>query len=111
MSAAVASELERLGSERRREEHRGERPQGDRGPLLRLGRGEEAIAALKKAVHLMPALPDAWRALGDHYTALELREAADWVESYRTFWEKSFDRLDEYLKQLKADEEGKREKG
>jgi tetratricopeptide (TPR) repeat protein len=45
--------------------------------LGRLGRGEEAIAALKKAVHLMPALPDAWRALGDHYTALELREAAD----------------------------------
>jgi tetratricopeptide (TPR) repeat protein len=45
--------------------------------LGRLGRGEEAIAALKKAVHLMPGLPDAWRALGDHYTALELREAAD----------------------------------
>ena len=25
----------------------------------------------------MPAQPDAWRALGDHYTALEMREAAD----------------------------------
>jgi tetratricopeptide (TPR) repeat protein len=45
--------------------------------LGRLGRGEEAIEALKRAVFLMPALPDAWRALGDHYTALELREAAD----------------------------------
>ncbi len=45
--------------------------------LGRLGRGEEAIAALKRAVHLQPALPDAWRALGDHYTALEMREAAD----------------------------------
>lgn len=45
--------------------------------LGRLGRGEEAIAALKRAVHFRPALPDAWRALGDHYTALEMKEAAD----------------------------------
>jgi tetratricopeptide (TPR) repeat protein len=45
--------------------------------LGRLGRGEEAMAALKRAVHLKSALPDAWRALGDHYTALEMREAAD----------------------------------
>ena len=45
--------------------------------LGRLGRGEDAIAMLKRAVHLKPALPDAWRALGDHYTALEMREAAD----------------------------------
>ena len=28
-------------------------------------------------MHLKPELPDAWRALGDHYTALEMREAAD----------------------------------
>src|SRR6188768_3945131 len=26
-----------------------------------------------------------------------LREVADWVESYRRFWERSLDRLDEYL--------------
>ncbi len=45
--------------------------------LGRLGRGEEAIASLRRAVALKPALPDAWRALGDHYTALEMREAAD----------------------------------
>ena len=45
--------------------------------LGRLGRGEEAISSLKRAVSLRPALPDAWRALGDHYTALEMREAAD----------------------------------
>src|SRR3954468_3976993 len=29
-----------------------------------------------------------------------LREAADWVEQYRRFWEQSFDRLDEYLHEL-----------
>lgn len=28
-----------------------------------------------------------------------LREAAEWVEQYREFWEESFDRLDAYLKE------------
>jgi len=28
-----------------------------------------------------------------------LRDAADWVEQYRMFWEESFDRLDDYLKE------------
>ena len=27
-----------------------------------------------------------------------LRDAASWMESYRAFWEESFDRLDAYLK-------------
>src|SRR5688572_3232736 len=45
--------------------------------LGRLGRGDEAIERLRRAVYLRPAQPDAWRALGDHYTALEMREAAD----------------------------------
>ena len=45
--------------------------------LGRLSQGEAAIEALRRAVHLKPALPEAWRALGDHYTALEMREAAD----------------------------------
>lgn len=27
-----------------------------------------------------------------------LRDAADWMETYRQFWEESFDRLDVYLK-------------
>jgi tetratricopeptide (TPR) repeat protein len=45
--------------------------------LGRLGSGDEAIEVLRRAVHLKPAQPEAWRALGDHYTALEMREAAD----------------------------------
>ncbi len=45
--------------------------------LGRLGKGEEAIAALRRAVHFKPELDEAWRALGDHYSALEMREAAD----------------------------------
>ena len=31
-----------------------------------------------------------------------MREAADWMETYRVFWEESFDRLDEYLKTVTA---------
>jgi DNA-binding transcriptional ArsR family regulator len=34
-----------------------------------------------------------------------LREAADWVEQYRRFWEESFDRLDEYLRELQRKEQ------
>ena len=45
--------------------------------LGHLGQGEAAIAALRRAVHFKPELPDAWRALGDHYSALDMREAAD----------------------------------
>jgi DNA-binding transcriptional ArsR family regulator len=32
-----------------------------------------------------------------------LREVAEWVERYRRFWEGSFDRLDDYLKEMQAD--------
>lgn len=31
-----------------------------------------------------------------------LREAADWIEHYRRFWTESFDRLDDYLKEIQA---------
>ena len=33
-----------------------------------------------------------------------LKDAAHWVEHYRRFWEQSFDRLDDYLRTLKAKE-------
>jgi DNA-binding transcriptional ArsR family regulator len=36
--------------------------------------------------------------------AAPLRDAADWLERYRRFWEESFDRLDEYLRELKKKE-------
>jgi DNA-binding transcriptional ArsR family regulator len=38
-----------------------------------------------------------------------LKDVAEWVEYYRRFWEESFDRLDEYLRELKA-KEGKQRK-
>src|SRR5690349_19909849 len=36
--------------------------------------------------------------------AKPLREVSDWVEHYRRFWDESFDRLDEYLKELQEQE-------
>jgi DNA-binding transcriptional ArsR family regulator len=33
-----------------------------------------------------------------------LKIVADWVDEYRKFWEESFDRLEEYLKELQAKE-------
>jgi DNA-binding transcriptional ArsR family regulator len=36
--------------------------------------------------------------------AAPLREAADWVGHYRQFWEGSFDRLDDYLRELQRGE-------
>ena len=36
--------------------------------------------------------------------AAPLKEATDWMEQYRRFWEERFDRLEEYLKDLQAQE-------
>lgn len=36
--------------------------------------------------------------------AAPLRDVSEWVEHYRTIWEERFDRLDEYLRELKDKE-------
>jgi DNA-binding transcriptional ArsR family regulator len=36
--------------------------------------------------------------------AAPLKEVADWAEDYRRFWDQSYERLDEYLEQLKRKE-------
>ena len=36
--------------------------------------------------------------------AAPLKEVAEWAEEYRRFWEQSYERLDEYLEQLKRKE-------
>jgi tetratricopeptide (TPR) repeat protein len=45
--------------------------------LARCGRGQEAIAALRRAVAIEPDLPQAWRVLGDCLVAAGDHEAAD----------------------------------
>ena len=42
--------------------------------------------------------------------AAPLKDAAAWVETYRRFWEQSFDRLDEYLKELQGKKHGPRKR-
>ena len=32
-----------------------------------------------------------------------LREVSEWADGFRRFWDESFDRLDEYLRELKGD--------
>ena len=39
-----------------------------------------------------------------------LKDASDWLERYREFWEQSFDRLDEYLRTLKQKQKKRKEK-
>ena len=51
-----------------------------------LGRGDEALAALRRAVDVKPDLADAWRTLGDHLTAIGDFAGAD----------------DAYMRQIKA---------
>jgi DNA-binding transcriptional ArsR family regulator len=43
-----------------------------------------------------------------YLVAEPLKEAADWVDQYRKFWEESFDRLDAYLQELQASAKPKR---
>ena len=37
-----------------------------------------------------------------------LKQASDWIENYRRFWEESFDRLDAYLAELKKETKEKK---
>ena len=39
--------------------------------------------------------------------ASPLKDAVDWLEQYRVFWEQRLDRLDEYLQELKQQEKPK----
>jgi DNA-binding transcriptional ArsR family regulator len=39
--------------------------------------------------------------------ARPLKDVADWVNHYRKFWMESFDRLDDYLQELKKDQVAK----
>lgn len=99
-----------------------------RAMLTRLSKGEANVSDLAKPFLNDMSLP----AITKHIKVLEnaglitksrqaqwrpckingdaLKDAADWMEQYRIFWEQSFDRLDAYLKTvaLKETEKGKK---
>src|SRR3954447_14589561 len=94
-----------------------------RAILARLAAGEAAVTELAEPFDMsLPAVSkhlkvleragliarsrDAqWRPC--HLEPAPLKEVADWIEHYRKFWEESFDRLDEYLRELKKKEKEK----
>ena len=43
-----------------------------------------------------------------HLEAGPLKEANGWIAHYRRFWDQSFDRLDDYVRQLQAGEPDKK---
>ena len=89
-----------------------------RGILARLATGEATVTELAKPFQI--SLP----AISRHLKVLEragliargraaqwrprtlrgepLREAFDWLEQYRGFWEQSLDRLEEHLRELQS---------
>ena len=91
-----------------------------RAILARLASGEAPVTELAKPFDMsMPAISKHLKVL-EHagliarsreaqwrpcrLEAGRLKEVSDWVEHYRRFWEQSLDRLDEYLRELKAKE-------
>src|SRR5258706_1746181 len=91
-----------------------------RAILARLASGEAAVTELAEPFEM--SLP----AVSKHLKVLEhaglitrgreaqwrpcrleagpLKDAADWLEHYRHFWEQSFDRLEDYLDELQGKE-------
>lgn len=63
------------------------------------------LKVLEKAGLIQKTKDAQWRTC--KINAAPLEKATDWMEQYRTFWEESFDRLDEYLKEI----QGKKKKG
>jgi DNA-binding transcriptional ArsR family regulator len=90
-----------------------------RAILARLALGETSVTELAEPFEMsMPAVSKHLRVLERaglitrgreaqwrpcKLKADPLREAADWIDEYRKFWEQSFDRLDDYLQRLQAE--------
>ncbi len=60
------------------------------------------LKVLKRAGLISRSREAQWRPC--QLEAGPLRDVADWIEHYRRFWTESFDRLDDYLRELKAQE-------
>ena len=58
------------------------------------------LKALERAGLIARGREAQWRPC--RLKAKPLKDAVDWLERYRRFWEESFDRLDEYLLELQG---------
>lgn len=56
------------------------------------------LKVLEKAGLITKSKDAQWRPC--KLNAAPLQDATDWMEPYRVFWEESFDRLEEYLKEV-----------
>jgi DNA-binding transcriptional ArsR family regulator len=97
-----------------------------RAILTRLAGGEATVGELAEPFEMsLPAISKHLRVLENagliargreaqwrpcRLEAEPLKEVADWVERYRRHWEESFDRLDDYLRELKKRELKNKEK-
>ncbi|MCA9060433.1 MAG: winged helix-turn-helix transcriptional regulator [Planctomycetaceae bacterium] len=89
-----------------------------RAILLRLAEGEAPVKELAAPFQMtLPAITKHLKVLEKagliersrsaqmrpcKLVAEPLKEAASWIDCYRTFWEQSLDRLDDYLKELQS---------
>ena len=98
-----------------------------RAILARLATGEASVTELAEPFAMsMPAVSKhlkvleraglvargreaQWRPV--RLEAAPLKEVARWVEHYRRYWEQSLDRLDDYLRKLKAKESTEKRNG
>jgi DNA-binding transcriptional ArsR family regulator len=60
------------------------------------------LKVLERAGLIARARDAQWRPC--RLEARPLKDVADWVDHYRKFWMESFDRLDDYLQELKKDQ-------
>jgi DNA-binding transcriptional ArsR family regulator len=63
------------------------------------------LKVLEKAKLIRRGKDKQWRPCA--LEAAPLKEASDWIGGYRQFWEESFERLDEYLREIQSQEKKK----
>ena len=67
------------------------------------------LKVLEKAGLITKTREAQWRPC--KLNGVALKDASDWMEQYREFWEASFDRLDEYLKTVTAKKKKRKSRG
>jgi len=95
-----------------------------RAILAKLAKGEATVGDLAKPFDMtLPAVIKHLKVLENaglvkkersaqwrpcHLEAKPLKQAANWIDDYRQFWEANFDRLDDYLQEMQATKPRKR---